>query len=445
MIGDIFKQNKWMYLGIVYTMFAVPFVVYNQMITLAVLIVWLVFVLWMAAKNKQGVSLVIMALAMTLPEMSKETDVYIIGLRWPQVFLGLSIVAISLIDISYKRRNPVHSATIVCLCFAILYVLYCSRPTVRYFRGLVDAVIFIHCMFYVSFQEKLKFEAIFKGVSLIFIITSIYAISHYFFNIGPYSALVDRSYAESLGYVFVRREGGLFCNSLVMSAICALYHSLILARMLKTKKMAYEMELLCITVAILTISRTAIVILAAQFLFLLFFRRTLRLGTTIAIATVLGIFYFWVLSDTGAIQDLSNRMELTSEHRESGYSTTLEIFSSHPLGVGKQRVSKFMHQYNTGGIEEDLITLDNFYLTQIASYGILCFISFFFYMIYFYKCPRLLRKTDSRNALYLIIFTWCLTGLSFDVESFDPVTVLCFGLLGLLFKNFRIEEGVKYA
>ena len=440
---NILGNNKWMFYGIIYTMLAVPFGVYSQMTTLALLFIWIAYVVWMFISKKTGYSLVIVALALTMPKMIRETDVYIIGLRWPQVFLGLCIVAVAFLCINKKKSNPVHNVVLVCGLFILLYLLYCSNPTFRYFRGLVDAVIFIHCMFYISSQDKMDFEDVFKGASLIFVFTAIYAIAHYFFNIGPYSALTDRSYLESIGYVFIKREGGLFCNSLVLSAICVIYHSLILARFLKTHKMAYVMELLCITTAILTISRTAIVILAVQFLLYLFFNRTVRLGTTIVLAMVLSVFYLTVLKDSGAVTDLNDRMEMTSEHRESGYSTTWRIISDHPLGVGKQKVAFYMHEYNTGGIEEDLVTLDNFYLTQIASYGLLSFISFAFYLLYFFSVPRYLKNKDNRKVLLLLIVTWCLLGFSYDVESFEPVTVSCFGFIGLLFVSFKNEEKIE--
>lgn len=445
MKANLLGNNRWMFLGIAYSMLAIPFGVHSQPITLALLFVWLAFVVGMAVNNKTGYSLVIIALAMTMPEMTRETDVYIIGLRWPQVFLGLSIVAVAFLCINKKKSNPVHNVVLVCGLFILLYLLYCSNPTFRYFRGLVDAVIFIHVMFYISFHDKMKFEDIFQGVSLIFIFTAIYAITHYFFDVGPYSALTDRSYAESLGYVFIKREGGLFCNSLVMSASCGLYHSLILIRLLKINKMAYLMELLCVTVAFLTISRTVIFVLVVQFIVYMFLNRTIRLRTTIGMVVVLGIFYFMVSKDSGALQDWDERMEVTSEHRESSYSTTLNIFTEHPLGVGKQKVSKYIHEFNSGGIEEDLVTLDNFYLTQIASYGLLSIMSFVFYMLYFFKIPRLLKSRDNKKVFLLVILTWCLLGFSYDVESFVPVSVFCFGLLGLLYSTFKNEEQSLYA
>ena len=445
MKANILGNNIWMYLGIAYTMLAIPYVVYSQMMTLSLLLVWLSYVVWMVARNKTGYSLVIIALALIIPKMVRETDVYIIGLRWPQVFLGLGIVAITLLENSYHKRNPVRHVPLICGLFLLLALVYCSNPTLRYFRGIVDAVIFIHCMFFISSQEKMKFENIFQGASLIFIITAVYAILHYFFNIGPYSALTDRSYEESLGYVFIKREGGLLCNSLIMTAICVLYHSLIIIRVLKEHKMAYIMEILCISVSVLTISRTAIFIIVLQFLILILYNRKDRLGMTIPIAAVLCIFFFVFLKDSGAVLDMASRMEnVGSEHRESGYSTTLNIFLDYPFGVGKQGISRYMHEYNTGGIEEDLVTLDNFYLTQIAAYGIFVFISFIFYLLYFFKLPWMLKIKDSKNALLLVFYTWCLLGLSYDVESFEPVTVFCFGLTGLLFNCFKNEEKSLY-
>lgn len=435
-----FKQNIWMFVGIIYTMLAIPYGTYNQLLTLSLLTVLLVYILFMATMNKSGYSIVIVALCLTIPKMIRKTDVYIIGNKWLPVFLGLSIAVVTFMYIAKKKKYPFNGVFLACIAYTLIALLYCTNFTGKYIRGIFYIIIFIHCMFYICYHDKIKLEVMFQGFSLVFIFTSFYALMHYFLNTGPYIALIDRSYAESLGYVFIRRAQGLQCSSLVLSAICMLFHSLILARFLKTRKMAVAMELLCIFVSILTVSRTVLAVMAVQFVLLLYFNRKLRIRTVVIFASVIGLFYYYVLSDTVAMQDLYNRMENRSVHRESGYSTTWEIFSLHPFGVGKQRVARYMHEYNTGGIEEELVTLDNFYLTQIASYGILSFVSFYFYMFYFFKIPRQLKIRENRQALLLIIITWCLLGLSFDVESFEPVTVSCFAMLGILFRKFQLEE-----
>lgn len=450
MIVDIFnifrsyKQNGWMLVGIIYTMLTIPYGAYNQLITISLLVVLLAYILYMAQKNIPGYSIVMVALCMTIPKFTGASDVYIVGHRWLSVFLGLSIVAVTFMDIAKKKKSPFRGVSLVCIAYILIALLYCTNFTGKYLRGIFYIILYIHCIFYICYHDKIKLEAMFQGFSLIFIFISFYALMHYFLNTGPYIALIDRSYAESLGYVFIRRAQGLQCNSLVLSAVCMIYHSLILLRFLKTRKMAVAMELLCVFVSVLTVSRTIFVVMAVQFVLLLYFNQKLRIGSVIILTSIIGLFYIFVLSETVAMQDLFHRMETGSDHRESGYSTTWEIFSSHPLGVGKQRVARYMHKYNTGGIEEELVTLDNFYLTQIASYGIFSFVSFYFYMFYFFKIPRRLKHSKNRQALLLIIITWCLLGLSFDVESFEPVTVSCFCMLGILFKIFQLEDRNHY-
>lgn len=446
--NDLFgflKENRKVIYGILFAMLVIPQCVRVELATVAALVLLLLYILRLRAKGVSGYTFIICAMWLIVPEsVTNVHGTFLIGIRWLGYFTKFVMFIILLLDYKDNKKVPFNIVPL-CIVYVLLYIIYMANPTMNYFWGIVNAIFYVHVAFYIFYNDKTEFESTGMYISVLFIITSLYAIIQYFFKICPYQPLYDVTASEALGYIHLSRAVGLLGNSLLLSGLCMVYNAIILARYMKTGSLNVVMTCLCMFVSLITISRTCVVIVALQWIYVFFSRKKRRLSgvVTIICASLLLIFVVNKVA-MDSISSLSERFETRSYHRESGYSTTINIFLDNPLGVGKQRVAKYMKEFSTGGIEEDLVTLDNFYLTHIASYGILSFIPFLFYLFYFVKCPKRLSDKTDKHFIKITALTWCLLGLSYDVEHFAAPTVFTILAIAKYYSSLKEETQWTY-
>ena len=300
-------------------------------------------------------------------------------------------------------------------------------------------IVCCHVCFYVSYYDRICVGDMYRVFTALFLLTTAYAFFEFHFHLGPYISvyLTSSSYDN---YYTISRAVGLLGNPLLLCCVAVFFLALTFNNSFIKERVSLLMVLICIYVLLIVVSRTAV----AAFLGMLFFyivcsRQYKSLVSVFALFLVIIAAYFlanYYLGDV--IDNLRYRMMYSERtHRLSGIETTYNILQSRPFGLGAKDFGTKVLPFAGAGKEEGINTLDNFFFTQIAYYGLLGIVVIYFYLFYFIRSFRYRKSQPSFFKQIMMLFVaFFLIGLSFDLEAYSHITTIVYGLLGILFSNY---------
>ena len=427
-------QNKveiYSYIGIIFAMIALPImsVIGNSLYAWIFLIAILAY---MVINKIPGVSTILIAIFLCMPQsISVDSDISIYNQYF--VFFYYAIFGLPLmISAFYLLKNrsfPYRIALLISTVFLLLLLAYGASP--------IDAITKISCIhlaFYIGYNDKMDEQQFFKSISLIFIITAIYAILEYHFFVSPYSGL----YLSSDYFTTIRttkRAVGLLGNPLILTSFTLLYQAVLTSRLIKYGKIPVFLQLLCLYILLIVVSRTAFFALIGYFIIYKYYsRNSIKSSTIFSVSLLLCLLIFFVgdvLID--AAGDLVYRFNnANSTHRASSFEVTYNILSQNPFGIGIHNVSDLLLQYSAVGKEDHIGTLDNFFLSQFAYFGIFGIFVIYNYLLYFFKSNITERPYYDRVELIVYIYAFLVCGFCFDFEAYNTITFVIYSMLGLM-------------
>ncbi len=299
-------------------------------------------------------------------------------------------------------------------------------------------LLFYNCMF-----ERFSLKAFYLLFSALFLFISFYAITDYFFHFTPYNLLYsihDLEIQYSVNEVF--RARGLMGHPLLLSAQAGLYIGMTLMMYTFMKKhniYMLAMIILALFVSLLTASKTSLLLIAVELLYFAYLsfktKQTMHMIAMSAIIIIIAIvtYNYWSTQYENFIFRLYHS---GTEHREAAYSSVANLFSDNPFGVGIDNINTEIKRYATYGLIKDF-TLDNFFLRQIAAYGVLAVIPCMFYYFYLYPAHRFRRIYPALfPALLMFALLWTFVGVSFNLETFISLKTPFFAIIGFVYSTF---------
>lgn len=447
------KQHDSMllsYLFVVLTMALLPWAAMNNAIPL--LIVLILFIVLLEINMVKGVSFVIMSMALCLPfivRMDDSTKAFFAShFSWLNRALYVSIFLVLMILKQRVAKNKTKPDKIF-KSFLFISVLVLLNSTRFGFDGIVSWLFKIICMpifFWICYQGKEDWKDLFRMFTVFFIGMTIYEFFDFFLKAGPYMPLRSGTY----DFLELYRAGSLLGNSLTLTGFLLGYHSFLLINYHLKGKLSPWLVMLSIITILMTGSRTAALVLMAEWLLFVVYlshgsRERTRNISILFIVSIIVYVLIWI-SFRDYIEAFFERFAEGSEHRESGYYTTLNIFKAHPLGVGTEGTEDAFDSYAAEGWSGGMKTVDNTYLTFLITDGILCFIPFIFYFIIPFNAFFRSKRYRQYRIVIMFFIPYILCGMTFNVNAFIQLNILYFGLAGHLYRiiNKEIINGPIY-
>ena len=436
-ILDIFKKDgdenlSWAIIGVIMVFLFIPYGIYTDVRPYALLVVLYSFL--MTRFKKPGAPFVVMAMALCIPSYMFQSEYYFLSeltankIRWIFLTVRLS-VAISVIYNIVRGRKifPFVGVVILAALYGLVLCLYNTASNGLW--RIINLLLYVHLFFAWCYYDKLSFNSFFKVISTIFICILVYGILQYHFGITPYFDW----YFVVYGGLNHPHASGICGNALIFSAVVLSYHSVLLLKFLKEGKIDLILLLATFYAALISLERTAILVIAIAWMFFFAMRMEKIKENTIILllAAIVITCAFSVPFFENTIDILTDRFEEGSGHRFAAYPMVLAAVLDNIYGVGETGMMQAMQWYGKGELLIWFGTLDNFYLTQILYYGVFAIFPILFYLYYFIKV-LFLRKSnkDLFHTVILCFLPWILIGFSFDIEAFMQLSLLYFGLLG---------------
>ena len=299
-----------------------------------------------------------------------------------------------------------------------------------------------YSMYYICNRDvKAKLCDILLLIDVIFIVSGIYAILESIFSWGPYM-FITLGLSGNIGE-YVGRAKGLLGHPLYLSAFVVVYQSVLFIRYIIYKKFNPFLEIFCLFIALLTVSRTTIIILVIEYVFFLIATKILRNKKVLFFNIIILLFIIFLVDKFAVeyVNDLVERFRYDSvDHRTGAFNTTYNLFLDNPLGVGYHHIMENIRIGNYGVLSFDsyFTTLDNFFLTGVCAYGV-----FSLLYLYVFIWPLLnaykLRKLQNEMFIstVLLYLTYFMLSFSFNWEANVFLMFLLFGLCGYLQRNLQ--------
>ncbi|WP_320054878.1 O-antigen ligase family protein [uncultured Acetobacteroides sp.] len=427
----------------------VPWMFYTNLPVLSIIIG--IVAVWMAYNKKIGYSFIFIALSFTIPySPSLEKDIIADYIWWPINAIRESIFLIFIlyyvIRKMYAKLITKHLLIILSslLILSFLYSIYNNSNFLELINWINTAFYFI-LFYFITYNDQSSLKDFLLLLDILFICTSIYTIIEFIFQISPYQSL----YSQYITFGIedeIGRAKGLLGHPLVLSSLVIIYQVTLYIRLMLFKEFKALLFALTLVIGVFTTSRTTVVIMAFSFIYYFIAAGIYKNPKKIiVIIFIITITIFAALNSLQYyINNNLNRIETSSsEHRMAGYTSVANFSADHILGVGYTDLTKKIkvEGYASKGLIDGFGTLDNFFLTQIAAYGIFSIIVFAFYFYLFFKSYHYRKKNKMLfRSAFMLFLTWCLIGLSFNLESYLCLLLLFSGLYAKLNKQYLIEK-----
>lgn len=423
-------------LGIILVLLLIP----NTLLLGGYLFPLLIFpyYVWLLSKSAKGASFVIISLALCIPQVA--------GLKEAGLFNGitLSLRLCILYGVLYYSRSSFSIPNIGAFVLGgIMILLDVVYGTKNWFLW-INTIIYTHLFFLVCLHDKIHLETLYKLSSLLVIIYGFYAILQFHLGIVPYLPIyisANPLYTTSVHAV------GLSGHYIILSVVLLLYNSILLICANKDRNIKIFLMLFVLYVGLISASRTFMVGIVVEYIIFVILNPNI-----IKSKVVLYVVFSFLLAILGVliiggnyIDYALSRFSDSTAHREAAFPTVMKIFSNFTFGVGPDNINKYVGLYAAEGIIDGFGTLDNFFLTEIASYGILAFVPIWYYLYYYIMSIFMTRKRPVffRYMCYLFL-PWCAVGFSFDVEAYTQLNVITFGLIGYLYNISNYKHGRRF-
>lgn len=388
------------------------------------------YIIWMVLSGKPGYSVILIAMAMCQPNVASEEVDLAIGINYTRYYyysLFILPVIVTFINLNRNNRVPLKAPIFLSVVFFLLGLIYNVD-----LNKIVYPIVATYAAFLVGYYDRIDFPQYFNLFSIILIITAIYAALEFHFRICPYNDF----YTTSQGYVaaILKRAQGLLGNPLILLTFATFYLATHSAYAVEHKKITVLPLLVCIYLCLIVVSRTAVVSMLFFFLLYHFYSKSsLRLKLPLLFAVGLACFgAYYFLTET--VGDLIYRLQNSDVmHRQSGFTIVSNILRDNFFGVGFDNYSASLRKYATSGFNTDVNSLDNFFLTQIAHYGLLGVFVLLFYLYYFLVYFRSRRMRKKSKEILFLFAAFTITGFSFDFEAYNNVCLFVYIMIGSAF------------
>lgn len=235
----------------------------------------------------------------------------------------------------------------------------------------------------------------------------------------------------------IPRAKGILGHPLILSFIVILYQSIIIIKSFIYQKFNFLAILSCLIISALTTSRTTVILIIFVFCYYYITSKMYKsLSKNIVLVFVIScciILFHYLFAPI--ITNISERFNDGANHRLASYPSVMMLFMDNPLGVGYTQVTNKINEYATINLIRDF-PLDNFFLTQIAAYGIISIIVFKYYFYYVIIAFKLKRTSKVLyKSVLLLFFIYSLVGFSFNIEAYIQISLTFYGFIGYLFSH----------
>lgn len=438
---------------IIFTILVTFFIVPNFIGTniMVYYIYFLFIVLLLKIRNSpDGIILILLALALCTPSGLAASDIQISQIsslqliqsrfcRW--ILMGLGIyLSFDHKNNIYNKHNSLLLISLI-LCSVIGFVKTGNVNEIYYIMGIIGS---IWGIFYTSHRSKMSIDRYFLVIDILFYITTIFAIMEFAFGISPYQKFY--SYLANTNVEYLGRAKGLLGHPLYLSGFVLLYQATIFIRMLYGKKLNIVNQVFCVTCALITVSRTTIVVLFLEIIIYCILSEIYKSSKKMFLFLLALSLIIVITFSTGGIyvENLIYRFEEGNvDQRTGAWGTTANLLSENILGVGH---SDIMHSirlghYSTEKFSAYFTTLDNIYLTEICAYGIAGIFTLIFYyqFLYFSYKKRKKSPTMFKSVLFLHIVI-SLIGFSFNWNGSFMMCLMFYGTIGMLMRENLIKN-----
>lgn len=384
--------------------------------------------------KQSGSSFLIITIASCIPHLVGSDDVVqdFIAQHTKWAYRSVYVLLLLILIIKYKSINltKYKHLLVYSLSLLLLSSLYGSSDLNHW----LYKVLTITGFFFVCKSDDIKWRELYTLFSLFILMHCVYIIAEFILGISPYGYFQQFTSAY-MSYGF-NNANGIAGNSLFTVGMIAAYQTSILINYVKEGYFHKALFVLTCVTMLMCGSRTGIVLTSLSTLFFVFFVMSNidKQVKVLASLLLLSLFAIIIASEfyNEEMKLIFGRFSEQSEHREAGYGTVLNIISNHPFGVGIGGMESALNKYATSGFLSWFKTIDNFYLTLIANYGLLSILPFLF----FFYIPIRTYHLSKYNKNYRIVVLWMIpfaaTGMSFNMDSSILLCLLFYGVCGYL-------------
>ena len=385
---------------------------------------------------------------------------------------NLSIIIILLLGksqfkqskLSSKSLKKTYSKTILYFYTISFFITIGSYGVIFFFKhSLLNFLEFYAIGFlllYVTFEKK-EITIINKTLTILAIITSLYAIFNYVTKTNPYLTLILLlTGAQDMVTSFLSEQRGAldgrvsstFMHPLILGEMMLLTFSYLYYQLKKTKtnKIVYILTLTgCFISTVLTGSRSALIpILFVPFFHFLFMKKKQLIKAIFGILIILPILYHSIPQKYQETIDGMIMVWDSNKSKEAGISgSSSEMRNNQLMSAFKIIEDNIFFGKGNGYIRAygdkhpEMLGYEGLFLYTIVEFGLvgsIVFICFFFYLTYFlYKNSK--TKMEKAQSLSLCVpFFVCisLTGIQYSIFSFFIL------LYFLTYHSYRTEARI---
>ena len=432
-------------LSIIFLFILIPLFFFKNIPLL--LIIFFFIILGASLYWKSSFIIILIAISYTIPynvdEENVESNVW-----WLINFIRVFIILWFIYYFFFFKKNRGILNFKILICFLILLILNIIysiyNESISDFINILNSFIYFYFIYYIVYNEKISLKDFFYLIDVIFILTFIYSILEVFFNISPYLPLYAVDTNDLM--IYEGRSKGLLGHPLILSSFLIIYQITLYFRIFLFNKIQFILFFMTFILGILTNSRTTILLM---FFCLLYFfkvkkvyrnpKKLLILIVVILISSITMVFTI----DSYIENTIERFHEKSLNHRQAAYGSVFNYIGDHIFGTGGNDLTKRIEKggYAEKGLIKGFGTLDNFFLTQIGSYGIFSVFIFYFYFYFFYNLYKK-RKINIKvyNCSLLLFISWIMIGISFDLNSYICILMIYATLYALLFKQLNFNK-----
>lgn len=436
-------KNIYSIIGIVFAMLLLPIttITGNSLLIWGVLIC---YILWMVVSNKHGYSMILVAICLCQSSVTNENldSSYINNLfayfYYVLLFIPLLIFVILYIK-GYKIpfKEPI-GLSIVFIIIGLIYGLHIVQ--------IIYIIVVTHIAFLIGYFDNLDEDSMFRLYSLTILISAIYAGLEYYLGVSPY-LMISYNTNEYLYSSFIKRASGLLGNPLILLLIVIFYQAIICYRAIKIGKIPIIPQLLALFLSLIVVSRSAVLSIIVFFILYLIYSKSkfsLKQITYLSVFVILtGLTITNFMGDT--FNDLSYRLANSDKlHRQSSFSVTTNILQDNIFGVGFDNFANSLYRYAAIGTNVNVNTLDNFFLSQLAHYGIIGLFVIYFYLYYFILYIKKKKYYSLNKELFFLLVAFFISAIMFDFEAYHHVSFIIYTLIGGAFARLHKNQKTNF-
>ena len=447
---QMIKNNYYYYVPPVITISVAPFLMQKYSTLLTFLLMGVVYYL---GRIKKGYTVEILAIVLScIPfigargEENEGVNIFqfnYIKALFPYVFLLIYATLWNKMKLNSEFKKWIY-ISIPFLGITLLYAFIYNTFSLRILNE-ITYVCMTMCFFFIAYEDRMPLRNQIHVVDILFYFVCIYSTVQFLLDKSPYNWAFEKL-TYSIDFI---RASGLFGNSLMLSCYVIMYQCFLLIRSSITNRIPWVKLLLCIIIGLMTISRTTVLLCIIQVVLWLYYTNRIKSAKVIVLTFTFFIliwcFLQYLLPD--AVETVIGRFENEEAgHRGAAYGTVYNLFKNHPFGVGSDflPIINREHLYTKGFIT-DFPTFDNYFLTQLAKYGVLSIVVFIFDYYLLFKIIKLKAQMRQIAPLCYLLFTIrTLLGFSFDIEGYYVFNICFYSYIAYLIKFSEYLKAEKF-